>query len=299
MIKYVVLICIIQCLTALWLILNAKRKKVSVPMVYVAMLILMPVVGLAFFLISWLYHMAAKETPDDIFDHTWDIEENSLRYEKKIEFNKEVNYVPVEEALLLNNSSVKRQLIMDTVKEDAYDYISFLKMAMADHDMETSHYAASIVLETNRNLQNIIQGTAVAYENDKEDVEALENYTEVVGKYYKSGLIDAASEIRYGNIYSQLLQEHLNLKRYSENIFIEKIETDIKLGNFGEVLSDIELFRKKYPESENPYLLLLKYHYKQRNYEGIQGLIEDMDERHINFSRKGQEIINFWMNQEA
>ncbi len=299
MINEIVWIYALQWMIALWLFLRKKKTDVRVSPVHICILILMPVAGLVFFTIVWVYQLTPRETPDDIFDHNLDVTENVLRYEKKIEFSKEVNYVPVEEALILNNSAVKRKLIMDTVKEDAYDYISFLKMAMADHDMETSHYAASIILETNRNLQNVIQATAVAYENDKDNMEALEAYTEVVGKYYKSGLIDSASEVRYGNIYSQLLQTHLSLKKHSEYIFTEKIETDIKLGNYHEVSSDIEYFRKNYPESEKPYLLLLKLYYQQKNYEGIQDLLSEMEDYHVNFSRKGQEIIKFWSEREA
>lgn len=299
MIEYVAILMLFQILLALLIGLLEKKKYGVFPVERMAVIALVPGFGFAIPYFGRLFKDSGGDNLTDIFDHSGQEISNDIRYEKRIEFDKETNLVPVEEALIMNNSIVKRKLIMDTAKEDAYDYISFLKVAMADQDMETSHYAASIVMEINRKLQNVIQEASVAYEHNKHETRNLENYTEIVGKYYHSGLLDDANERRYGYLYSKLLGELLQHKHYNEHLYTEKIVTDIRLMNYPEVFPYLEMYENRYPESETPYLLKMRYHYLTGNPDGIRSVLNKIDAVHVNLSRKGQEIIKFWSETEV
>lgn len=298
--EFIVFVLFVQCIIALSYGINARRKRILYPMEKMAITAFIPVFGLV---IPYLGIVVRKTDGEgdlaDVFDHSSEDIRNDIRYEKVIEMDKEVNYVPVEEALILNNSTVKRKLIMDTAKEDAYEYISFLKLAMADHDMETSHYAASIVMEVSRNLQEVIQKASVQYEKEKTDLDHLEIYSDIVGKYFRSGLLDEKNSKRYGATYSRLLGELIMNGRFTEKIFREKIETDIEIGEWNTLYEWIEKYREKYPESEHPYLLSMRYFYISNNKRGIDRVLVDLDRTHVNFSREGHEIVKFWSSREA
>ena len=298
--KYIILVFIFQLLVAFIQGFLATRKKQILPLEKMAITAFIPVLGL---IIPYLGFLFPKKEGEgdliDVFDHNSEDIKNEIRYEKTIEIEKELNYIPVEEALLLNNSSVKRKLIMDTARDEAYDYISFLKLAMSDSDMETSHYAASIVMEINRKLQTLIQKAAADYEKNNTDAKILSDYVDIVGKYYKSGLLDEGNETRYGLLYSKLIEQLINLQYDTEALFKDKIETDIKLKEYTNLFHWIERYHDKHPESETPYLLAMKYYYITNNVNGINQVLHDVENSHVNFTREGNEIIKYWANESA
>jgi len=298
--RYVILIFVFQLLIALIHGFWAAKKKQILPLEKMAIIAFIPVAGL---IMPYLGYVLPKKEGEgdlvDVFDHNREDIKNEIRYEKVIEIEKEVNYIPVEEALLLNSSSVKRKLIMDTAKEEAYEYISFLKLAMSDSDMETSHYAASIVMEINRKLQTLIQKAAADYERNNTDAKSMFDYVDIVGKYYKSGLLDEGNENRYGLLYSRLIEELMNLEYYTEALFKDKIETDIKLKEYINLMNWIEGYHNKYPESETPFLLRMKYYYITNNANGINQVLRSIETSHVNLTREGNEIIKYWTQESA
>ncbi len=293
--RYILLIFFFQLIVAILHGLWAMKKGHNMPLEKMAIIAFIPVLGLVIPYLGFLFPKKEGEGDlADVFDHNSEDIKNDIRYEKIVEIEKEVNYVPVEEALILNDSLVKRKLIMDTAQEDASEYLSFLKLAMADSDMETSHYAASLVMEISRRLQNIIQKSSVEYEKDKMNVDKLVKYIDNVGKYYNSGLLDENNERRYGILYSDLVEKLIGLDYFTEAIFKEKIETDIKLMTRSNILDWIELYNEKYPESEKPYLLKMKYYYITNNIEGINHTLKSLESSHVNITREGNEIIKYW-----
>lgn len=284
--KYIIFIFIFQLLVALIQGFLAVSKKQILPLEKMAITAFIPISGLVIPYLGFLFPQKEGEGDlVDVFDHNSEEIKNEIRYEKIIEIEKEVNYIPVEEALLLNNSSVKRKLIMDTARDEAYDYISFLKLAMSDSDMETSHYAASIVMEINRKLQTLIQKAAADYEKNNKDAKNLFDYVDIVGKYYKSGLLDEGNEKRYGLLYSKLIEELINLEYDTEALFKDKIETDLKLNEYTSLFNWIERYHDKYPESETPYLLTMKYYYITNNVNGINQVLRTIENAHVNITR--------------
>ncbi|MBF4694203.1 hypothetical protein [Fusibacter ferrireducens] len=293
--RYILIVFLFQLIIAALHGFRAVKKNKVMPLEKMAIIAFIPVLGLIIPYLGFLF--PKKEGTgdlDDLFDHNSEDIKNDIRYEKLVEIEKEVNYVPVEEALILNSSSVKRKLIMDTAKEDASEYLNFLKLAMIDPDMETSHYAASLVMEISRELQNIIQKSAVEYEKDKTNVEHLAKYVENVGKYYNSGLLDENNERRYGVLYSGLIGNLIDLGYFTETLFREKIETDIKLMMHSNIFDWIKRYNEQYPESEKPYLLKMKYYYITNNMDGINQTLKTLKSLRVNITHEGNEIIKYW-----
>ena len=98
--------------------------------------------------------------------------------EAKLSVNKaaELNVVPIEEALLINDYSTRRQVLIDVLKMDAFRYIDALKSAVINEDTETSHYAVTAISEEKRKLTILLQKLAVEYEHNRHDSESV-SYT--------------------------------------------------------------------------------------------------------------------------
>ena len=85
---------------------------------------------------------------------------------------KELNNVPMEEALKINDYELRRKMVMDTLKEDnTLDYLNVLKEALENEDSETSHYASSIIMLLQEKTQKQILAKEKALEEDPENQE--------------------------------------------------------------------------------------------------------------------------------
>ncbi len=293
--KYLIIVYIIQLIIAFIIVLYSVIRRRSIPLEKIAILVLLPVFGLFIPYLGRIFPSEQKEGDlDDVFDHGVEDIRDDIRYEKMLEFEKEFNYVPLDEALILNNSSVKKELILDIAKADAMGHLEFLKLAMTDRDMETSHYAASIVMEVNRGFQEAIQNAVTKYSAEPENIDNLIRYVEVIGKYYHSGLLDENNERRYATQYSKLLDELLGRGYYTEKFFQEKINLDIEINELARIFDWIAFYKEKYPESDSPYLLMMKYYYFTKNIEGIKKVLEALENSHVNTTPKGEDMIKYW-----
>ena len=58
--------------------------------------------------------------------------------------------VPLEEALLINEPRVRRELIMDVLNDDPEEYMDLLKQARMNEDVEVVHYAITAMVELSK-----------------------------------------------------------------------------------------------------------------------------------------------------
>lgn len=289
-----ILILIIQMLLALGYGYRARKNGKPVPLEKMTITALIPIVGVIIPYTGRFFQFKTVEALSDVFTRDKFEFKNDIRYLKKSDIEEEINTIPVEEALILNSSNIKRKLIMDTAKENAYEYITFLKLAVKDQDMETSHYAASLIMEIKRNLQNLMQSLSVAHETNPEDLPIIEHYLDVVGKYYHSGLLDEKNEERYAYIYSGLLKKRLDKKANSDYWLEEKIEVDFRLQDLKSAEYWIDVYYREFPDSEKPYLLLLRYYYQIGAQDLFEKALRMLKDSHIKLSRKGLDIIRYW-----
>jgi hypothetical protein len=271
-----------------------KSRGKEIPAGSLAIAALIPVAGIMILVLTEHAMGLIKSDSKDIFKHN-SMKRMEPRYlVSRMDLESEINIVPVEEALLLNEGRLKRKLIVDTVKDNPYEYIEFLKMAIDDSDDDASHYAASLVIDMKRKLNEAIQNVSMEYEKNKIDIETLKSYTELVGKYYESGLMDNKTKVRYGWEYSRLLSEMIDNGLGTTDIYEKKISTDIEIRNIVEVKSKIMEFKSRFPKMESPYLLELKFCFLIYDNERFKAVLSEIDENGVKLSKAGKEIVKYW-----
>lgn len=84
---------------------------------------------------------AGEHTAPDLEQMRVDDEERrSILVEERTDF---VNTVPLEEALIVNDSSQRRSLVMSILNDNPSHYIDVLSQARLNEDVEVVHYAAT------------------------------------------------------------------------------------------------------------------------------------------------------------
>ncbi|MDP4179767.1 MAG: hypothetical protein Q8942_01605 [Bacillota bacterium] len=208
--------------------------------------------------------------------------------------DKEINTVPVEEALIINDNSIKRGLIIDILKEDTEKYIGTLIKALTDEDTETSHYAATAIAEIRQQFNSAIQDfTAIYYEN-KTHVATLKKFADILKKYLESGLLDNKSFLKKRILYSEVLENLIENYMPEEKYFIYKINCELDMGDMETAALYCRKFKEAYGNSENVYMSYLKLFYCKGSYKNITNLIQKVKSSPVRISGNLLKTVRFW-----
>ena len=97
--------------------------------------------------------------------------------------------VPLEEALLINEPRVRRELIMDVLNDDPEEYMDLLKQARMNEDVEVVHYAITAMVELSKEYDFRLQKMEKLYAASPDDPEILEQYCDFMEEYLNQGIL--------------------------------------------------------------------------------------------------------------
>ncbi len=239
------------------------------------------------------------QNPDFRFDSI-KVEETGMPdiYDKEVS-RKEANVVPLEEALLLNDPSTRRQAMIDLLKRDTLEYLDVLQLAVANEDTETSHYAVSAIFEVKRKLLLAIQDLSVQYEQNKDDPHLLRSFAEVLKSYLASGFLDERTILNYRHTYIEVLGRLIQIEPDTPDYYIRKIDAEIDMRELSEAEKTALAFLERLPDQEDAYMMLLKVYYTRRSYEQVRTTLNRMLDSPIRFSNRALSVVRFWLEVSA
>jgi hypothetical protein len=254
-----------------------------------------PVGGFISFLIIDLFLSLNTDLKEgSISKNIIEIDEDLDLFPAKFNLDKEINMIPVEEALILNDNTTKRRLVMDALRKESSQYIGFLTKALKDPDTETTHYAATAVTEIKRKLMLDIQELEVKYEQSKDNAEYLKIYSEVLKEYLGSGLLDDISHEKYLHIYSIVLRDLLKISKSEKKYYEEKINCDIELRKFNSAKEYCMEYMDEFENIDSPYISLMKIYFEERNKDRFKSTLKKLEDSNIKIQKDSLKIIKFW-----
>lgn len=224
-----------------------------------------------------------------------DLEDALILFTERFDRQRDTNIVPLEETLLINDTKVKRQQLINALKKESSKYIDMLKVALRDEDAETSHYAASAIAEIKGKLDLKIQAFSVEYEKNKLDIGVLKQYADVLEDYLNSNLLDEYARRKtiftYIGVLENLLNSHGRNSDYYNRLINALYET--------KEIDKAKKYCKDYLENckdEGAYLANLKYFYLIKDKNGFDEVFNSLLGSSIKLSNKGIGIIRFWLD---
>ncbi|HIT67099.1 MAG TPA: hypothetical protein IAB61_07685 [Candidatus Merdisoma merdipullorum] len=206
----------------------------------------------------------------------------------------EERVVPLEEALLINDPSLRRELMMEVMYSNPDDYVEQLQEARMNDDTEVVHYAVTALAELQKDYDLKFQEIQRRMEEEPDDDELLEKYLELLDQYLGSGLLEGnARELQLRN-YSNLLSEKLKKDGDSLRLYEKKIQADLLVGEYNQAYEDIERVLNLWPKHELGYLFLIQYYASVKNRAGISQTLELLERRQIHLSAEGRGTVRFW-----
>lgn len=283
----------------IFFIITKDKVKAAIRFIVV---LLVPGVGIFYFITANIVYKLINDSKNilDSYERYIKNKEIDESIFEKINFQKETNLVPLEEALLVNENKIKRNLVSDILKGDYSRHIKILKRSLEDEDTETSHYAAAAIMEIKRQFQIDIGKIEIKYENDKNNLEVIKEYVEFLRKYLSSGLLDKIEYKKFFYMYSNVLEKLLRIDTYSEEYFVEKINCELELKNYTNAKKVCDEFIKYHSEKEEPYFMYMKLYYMTGNYISLKETVDFIKgNRQIKLSNKGLKLLRFWIEGET
>lgn len=209
---------------------------------------------------------------------------------------KEINIIPFDDSLMLNNPKIKRSMLIDLLKSEFLQHVNALEKALKSDDSETSHYAATAVQQAKGELMNSMRKLEAQLQDNEGDLEALKAYSEVIKQYIRIEFLDVKTRKKYMYTYlhivNQLIEKAL---KPDPEYYEEKIRTALQLNEHQTALSTAAQFLEKFPEREEAYFLAMHVHYQMRNKAEFSKTIELLRTSHTTLSPERLNQLRFWL----
>lgn len=297
MTNYILLICgyILLILISLIIAKLVFKRTWNELTFFIALSVLVPILG---FILGILIIFPTKKSRDSIDDFS--LYENSslaFEYPVKIDVELESNLIPLQDALYLCDSSVKRKLVIEFIKQDVFENIDVLKSAIQDKDTEASHYAASAILEYKKKFQVSLQRMATLYEKNKSDIEYCIAYADILKKYLNSNIHDLNTRDKYKYIYLNVLNTILNLSDEYLEYFNDKIDMEISIGEYNRAYLTCMLFWEKFGNIEDVYMAFLKFYFSRKDSSNFKRKLNQLRNSDFLLSKNSLDMIRFWIGE--
>lgn len=202
--------------------------------------------------------------------------------------------VPLEEAILINDTETRRKLMLDILHQNPAQYIQLLQQARLNDDIEVTHYASTAMMEVQREYELELQKQEKQLNQTPDDEKALMNCIQTLRRYIDSGLID--DEVLYiqRKRYADLLSKRMEQAPDGKFIFYAAADNYLELEDYSAGHSLIDKVLEKWPEDENAWFLKLKYCQATNDGALLTQTVREIRRRNIYLSPAGKQTLQFW-----
>lgn len=200
--------------------------------------------------------------------------------------------VPLEEALIVNDPSDRRRLMLSMLTEDPDAYLAQLQAAKLNDDVEVAHYAATAVAQISKESDLKLQQLERAFKTDP-STEYLDAYCDYLGEYIASGLAEGRVEQIQRQQYARLLARRCE-REDGAALRIRYATALADAGELDEAEAVITQLVAEVPDEQEAWMLCLRLAVMRRDGEALQQVIDAIDNQHVYLSAENREKLAFW-----
>lgn len=274
-----------------YVVIKKKGKNNSFPIVIVWCI---PVFGIVLWAADYL--MAVKKKIGRKTVHMDKLKVTDARFRKVVTDTREDRevVVPLEEALIVNDTKLRRNLMLDILHKNPEEYLHMLQKASTSSDVEVTHYATTALLEIQNDYERRIQDYMKRCRKSPENLELLKEYKECLDSYVNSGLISGTVLKMQRKNLSELLEKLVALKKPLKEDIYKYIENAIELKDYKEAERILFQYRQECERDEEWYQLAIRYYWELGRGEEIKELLKQMKEEKVYLSSEGKKWYAFW-----
>jgi hypothetical protein len=215
----------------------------------------------------------------------------------KGELERELNFSPLEEAIIVNDERNLRQLMMNILRGDVSKSLSTISLALNSQDTETSHYAATALRDE---LNSFREQTYRLYneitDSKRNQISLCQSELELMYPVLNQEVFTKIEQENYIHIFDEVCEI---LFSKSKKQMIEKYYSwvsDLCLSAGLYERSETWCVRAKryYPNSLLPYKCLLKLYYQQKDQDKFLKTMDELKASNVVIDNDTLEIIRIF-----
>ena len=280
------------------------RNILISPVLWIPILLL-PYIGplavaIAYYLMS---NRARRQQIEVGIEESLALEDHSLELEVEEEDSIDLRasedvrqWVPIEEALLLNDSITKRELMISMLKDQPSNVVALLQEARMNEDVEVVHYATVMLAELHKDYDLKVHQFKEELAEQPDNLSLLEELCLVLEEYLISGLVAGKFAESSRRQYIDLLRRKVALSHELKD-FIRLGQQYLALGEEQRVRQVLEYCQINWPTDESYRVFQFQALVALGDRLGLQQFFQDIDTCHVYFSRRNRQVIQFWRQQ--
>ena len=277
----------------IWNLLFRKKDNKRSFIIRGVIMILCPVIGIAFFVLSHIFFVVFFSEPVDLEDVIFSKER--VRTFVRADEESERNIVSLEEAIEVTDMSELRKLMMNIVRGDISQSLATISLALNSEDSETAHYAASVLQDVLNEFRTNVQKAYVKMQEAEDNSKAS----------YAAFLIDYMNQVLAQNVltdveqisYVRMMDEVCETLFRLENTKMTSAQYEaISLRLLG--IKDYDTCKKwceraeyYYPDTLATYTCQLKLYFNSGQKEHFFAVIEELKKSAIVIDSETLELI--------
>lgn len=200
--------------------------------------------------------------------------------------------VPLEEALIVNDPSDRRRLMLSMLTDDPDAYLAQVQAAKLNDDVEVAHYAATAVAQISKESDLKLQQLERAFKTDP-SAQNLDAYCDYLGEYLASGLAEGRVEQIQRQQYARLLARRCE-REDGAALRIRYATALADAGELDEAEAVITQLVAEVPDEQEAWMLCLRLAVMRCDGEAVQQVIDAIDNQHVYLSAENREKLAFW-----
>ena len=233
------------------------------------------------------------------------LELEALRLEQNVYWNsieerpEDPSVVPLEEAMLINDRQTRRKVVLDTFRDDSFNYLDVLLLARGNEDTDTTHYATIRITKIHSQFQLALQQCAVEHEREPENLAVLNKYLHLLEEYIASPLPDDLMLRRQQGVYARLLDKKLALVPNDRHTMLRKLRHCITMrDDYAAAVALAEQLKQCWPEDEQNWIESLRLCVEYHDQEGLEATLRQMRSAPVAWTREGRALVGPWLPAE-
>lgn len=289
----VLLILILNSLIALIIFIMAlfQKGQRNTKLMLSWFIFIVPFFGLLYIILGLFFSFLSRKKNVDMSDISFSQEREKLVLPPDSET--EMNYVPIQDAMAVSDNSSLRRLLLDTLRNNAKKTISSIAVAMNSRDTETSHYAASIILDALSECRTTAQNLIEQMRKHPEDVElnllALDYIHEILNMKIMNEVEQKSYIYIMDNVAENLFQHNLWYMTATHYLWMTDLFISVKNYDMADKwVSRAGLYRQYMLDTYKAYLHL---YFEQQNQTAFFDCLSELRESNIIVD---EEIMNLF-----
>lgn len=210
----------------------------------------------------------------------------------------EMNYVSIHDAIAVSDTASLRQLLLDTMLSNAKRKVSSIAIAMNSNDTESSHYAATMIMDLLSELRSVSQDMIENMKKLPEDVEMNLLTFDFIYEFLSLKIMSDVEQESYIYTLNDVAENLFtyNLWYMTATHYLQVTDMFLSIKDYAMAEKWCQRAEKYRPNMLDTYKAKLHLYFEQHNYNEFFECLDSLRNSDISVDKETIDLIRIYCN---